>query len=218
MGPFGLPAKAKECCCATCIGCCLPTAADPTPYDVVMIAIPWEVVAPGCPTIDGITGEFTPIDPTAPGVGPCGYCMTYCDYGDTFVSIPGIAVIPLGGIVGCLETPCGFGNLKFILECNNDSASDCCGRLRLWVGMSLDTGATLNGASTETPPSLCGSNSGLQWIKLAPTVCSCEGGMSAEFDIPLSISCDEVWGPGDCEGQPKCCQINCDLTGFKLVI
>jgi len=205
------------CRCGCCIGCCLPTAADPAPYEVLMTSIPWEVVAPACPDIDGRTGEFTPVDPTHPSLGPCGYCMTYCDLGSDFVDIPGMFLLPLGST--CLESPCGFGHLKFILECNNDSATDCCGRLRLWCGIQLDTGGTLTGAEPDAPPSLCGSNDGLSWVKLSPTVCSCDGGLSAEFDLSvLSISCDEVFGPGPCEGEPTCCQISCDLTGAKVVI
>jgi hypothetical protein len=190
--------------------------ADPSPYDVVMDTIPWEIAAPNCPAIHGRTGEFLPVDPTAPGIGPCGYCMTYCDIGNNFINMPGIAKIDMGFM--CMTTPCGFGYIKLILECNNDSSSDCCGRLRLWVGMSI-SGSTLVGETEEIPPVLCGSNDGFHWIKLAPTTCTCEGGLSAEFDLSvLAIECTEYWGPGACEGLPKCCQINCDLTDAKIVI
>jgi len=204
-------------CGCGCIGCCLPTVADPGPYAFVMASIPWELVAPSCPSIDGINGEFTPIDATNPGIGPCGFCMTYCDFASPgTISLPGTFVLDMGFF--CLTSPCGFGALKLILECNNDTASDCCGRLILWVGITLSTGSSIVGFSTESPPAACGSNDGYQWKKIPAAVCSCEGGLSAEFPLELSIECDEYWTSGPCAGQPKCCQINCVLTGAKIVI
>jgi len=217
---MGMSAKRAylECCgCRNgCIGCCLPISDNPAPYDVVMVPIPWFVSAPYCSSIDGRSGEFIPVDPTAPGIGPCGYCMTYCDIGGDFVDIPGIAKIDMGFM--CMTTPCGFGHLKLILECNNDSADSCCARLRLWVGMSISS-STLVGGTAETPPALCGVNDGYSWYKLSPVSCTCEGGMSAEFDLSvISIECNEFWGPGACVGQPRCCQIGCTLTDAIIVI
>jgi len=215
-GPFGRIHN-KNCCCAgICIGCCLPVSDDPAPYDVVMVPIPYEIVAPSCAAINGKTGEFTPVDPTAPGIGPCGYCMTYCDLANSFVDMPGLLKYEIGS--GCLTSPCGFGYIKLILVCDNDDASDCCGRLRLWVGLSI-SGSSLVGETAETPPTLCGSNDGFHWLKLSPTTCSCEGGLSAEFDLSgLSIVCDEVWGAGPCAGESRCCEIGCSLVGATVVI
>jgi hypothetical protein len=209
----------KNCCCGDvgCLGCCLPITDNPAPYDVVMANIPWEVVSASCPSVDGITGEFVPIDPTAPGIGPCGYCMTYCVPEATFITIPAALRVPFPPPVNCLLSPCSHGDLKLVLECNDDASLDCCNRIRLWVGMTV-SGGILVGDTGEIPPGECGG-SATSWVKLAPSSCTCEGGLSAEFSLSgLQIECDEVWVGGECDGQPKCCSITCDLSDMKIVI
>ena len=205
------------CGCENCTGCCLPVEADPTPYAVVMSVIPWEVVSPSCPSVNGLTGNFTPIDPTNPGIGSCGYCMTYCVYEATLFVLPGMLKVPFPPPVGCLNSPCSHGDIKLVLECNGSLDTGCCDRLRLWVGMTI-SGGTLAGDTGEVPPGECGG-SATSWVKLAPATCTCSGGLSAEFSLAgLQINCDEYFVGGDCDGQPKCCQINCNLSDMKVVI
>lgn len=210
--------RCKECTCEDgCVGCCLPIEADPAPYAVLMSNIPWEVVAPSCPSVHGVSGVFTPIDPTNPGIGSCGYCMTYCVYEDTLIVVPGTLKVPFDGITGCLDSPCSHGSLKLVLECNDAIEAGCCERLRLWVGMTL-SGGTLVGDTGDVPPGECGG-SATSWVKLSPSACTCDGGLSAEFALSgLSINCDEVFVGGPCDGQPKCCRLSCDLSDAKVVI
>ena len=176
--------------------------------------IPWEVVAPSCPSIDGVTGEFNPIDPTNPGIGTCGYCMTYCVYESTLIVIPGVLRAPF---TTCDDSPCSSGELKLVLECNDEVDEGCCEKLRLWVGLNI-SGGTLVG-DNGTVPYDCGVGTATSWVKLAPTTCTCEGGLSAEFSLAgLEIDCDDVYASGPCIGEPTCCRINCDLSDAKIVI
>lgn len=202
-----------ECCTCGCNGCCVPTNEDGSLAD-----IPWEISAPGCPEIDGATGTFTPVDATV-DTGPCGHCATYLNVSSP-VSITGQqasgVVDPFGE---CTYTPCTIGELCFALEClrSQDGAaglSDCCSRLFLWVG----TDRTLEGDDGSRPrggvASLC-----LSWRRVSASTCTCEGGLSAEFPIELVLYCTEFWeAPNICAPEPKCCQIECDLSGAKLVI
>lgn len=177
--------------------------------------IPWEVVAPSCPSIDGVTGVFNPIDPTAPGIGPCGYCMTYCVYDGSGIVIPGVIRADFGAT--CEDSPCATGDLVLVLECNDEVDEGCCQKLRLWVGMTI-SGGTLVGDNGTVPPNECGGTA-TSWVKLAPTTCTCEGGLSAEFALSgLQIDCTDTYSTGPCIGEPTCCRINCDLSDAKVVI
>jgi hypothetical protein len=208
----------KQCSCEElqgCYGCCLPVdLAQPLYPAGVLVTIPWEVVAPSCPTINGVSGVFTPVDPTNPGIGPCGYCGTYCVIENTLIVIPGIFKVPFDP---CFTSPCSLGEIKLVLECNDTSQlTGCCDRLRLWVGVSI-SGGTLVGDTGEKPPTCFGTVN--SWVKLSPSTCTCSGGLSAEFRLSgLSILCDGVFVGGPCDGQPNCCQISCGLSDAVIVI
>lgn len=220
----GTEQKARlECCECGCQGCCVPRGEDGS-----LLEIPFEISAPNCPSLNGASGVFVPLTPT-PGafpVGPCGPCPIYCTIAS--ISIPGQQ--PTGfenpSLPGtCLFTPCSTGDLCLILACPQGASgpvglNECCGRLELWIGSSIE----LEGETAPTGPGQ-GSCSGFgdctSWRKFTPSTCSCEGGLSAEFDISgLQFYCDpdNVWGPGPCAGEPTCCQVSCDLTDATLVI
>jgi len=210
--------RCKQCNCEEiqgCYGCCLPIdLTQPTYPKGVLVTIPWEVVAPSCPAINGVSGVFTPVDPTNPGIGPCGYCGTYCVIENTLIVIPGTIKVPF---TPCFTSPCSLGEIKLVLECNDTSQlTGCCDRIRLWVGMSI-SGGKLVGDTGEKPPTCFGTVS--SWVKLSPSTCTCSGGLSAEFRLSgLSITCDSVFVGGPCDGQPNCCQISCGLSDAVIVI
>ena len=114
--------RCKQCNCEEiqgCYGCCLPVdLTQPTYPKGVLVTIPWEVVAPSCPAINGVSGVFTPVDPTNPGIGPCGYCGTYCVIENTLIVIPGTIKVPF---TPCFTSPCSLGEIKLVLECNDTS-------------------------------------------------------------------------------------------------
>ncbi len=209
-----------ECCECGCQGCCVPTNEDGT-----LAEIPFEISAPNCPAIHGATGVFAPIDAIVPK-GPCGACPTYCAIAS--IIIPGKAASGFGSPSNpavCLFTTCATTDLCIMLTCERGGSGavgldECCGRLRLWVGNATQ----LEGDTGENPPNQGGCDGFsdcTSWRKFAPNTCSCEGTLSAEFDISnLQFYCDpaDVWTSGPCIGERKCCQVGCDLTDATLVI
>ena len=205
-----------ECCECGCQGCCLPTDVDGNLED-----IPWEISAPSCPEIDGLTGVFNPIDAVPTGTGPCGACGTYQNVSDPVV-IPGEAASGLENPVdfSCLFTPCGTSSLCFVLACETGTSGasgieECCGRLVLWIGSDNP----LAGDDGSRPQTIGGQTCD-NWIKVLPNSCACDP-LSAEFSLSgVAYVCDEldVWVGGPCDGELKCCQVSCPLGDATLVI
>ncbi len=209
-----------ECCECGCRGCCVPVDENGFPDD-----IPFEINAPNCPAIHGLTGIFTPIDTTVP-TGACGPCPTYCAIAS--IMLPGKLASGIGSPSNpdeCLYSTCATTDLCFILTCSRNESTpvglnECCGRLRLWIGSATPF---VDEESTDPPQQ--GGCDGFadctSWVKKAPNSCSCEGTLSAEFDISnLQFYCDpaDIWTTGPCAGEPKCCQVGCDLTDATIVI
>lgn len=222
MPTVGLPGTRKkravtECCCRGCVGCCFTVQEDP--YRV--LDVPWEVSAPNCPEIDGVTGILTSVDPTSPVRGPCGPCNTWCNIGPDYIELTGISRVPIDGV--CTTTPCSLGQMCMVMECNEQEVTipemdPCCSRVRMWLGLTLGANSILNGDDGSRPSASCGQTC-TTWVKIAPSSCSCEGGtLSAIFNISgLTINC-ATFTDGPCAGEPVCCQINCDLSGATIAI
>jgi len=209
-----------ECCGCGCVGCCVPLRYDNPQYPGGYIpAIPFEIMAPGCPEIDGATGSFPPVDPTAPIKGRCGACATFCSTVQAVLA--GTFRVELGGM--CMTSPCGF-KFCLALECtaSQEPATDpllepCCSRFRLWIGTDV-TQVEDNG---QRPASLLDCQLAcVSWKAVAPTSCVClpdGGGFSGRFPLAINYYCPS-FPSGPCEGEPNCCLLNCDLSDAELVV
>jgi hypothetical protein len=210
----GRKKKAVEDCCCTGSCCCLPVDyTNPLYPRGVLQNIPFEITAPGCVQLDGDTGTFVPIDPTSIYLGGCGPCAGFVPV--AVAALPGINYFDVGGM--CMPTPCSI-NLCLMLTCEQDEQAvnggldECCSRLRLWVGSSVqqveDDGSRPDGDLTAVS---CTS-----WKKVSPSQCVCNP-LSARFPLSLNFNCGTISG-GACDGQPNCCVLTCDLTGAEVVI
>ena len=211
----GRKKRAVEDCC--CVGecCCLPVDySNPLYPNGFLKDIPYEIVAPSCSQINGVDGEFTPIDPTSVTQRGCGVCGSFNPI--AVGVLPGIRYIDIAGT--CFPTPCSI-NFCLMLTCEpgEDAASgaldECCSRLRLWIGTNVlqaeDDGSRPDANLTAVS---CTS-----WKKVSPSQCVCEP-LSARFPISLSFNCGEISGGGACDGQPDCCVLTCDLSNAEVVI
>ena len=203
-----------DCCCGTCLGCCLPIDYTQPAYPGgVLQNITAQISAPSCPEIDGDSFILTPSAPTNPQIGTCGACAVYI-----YESIQILGTRP-SPLLYCSTTPCSIF-LCFRLTCLADvtpatGLDECCGRLRLWIGCSEqmieDDGTQPGGLGG----SACGS-----WRKVSPTQCSClggGGGFAARFPLGFTTT-----GPlietGPCAGEQDKCTPNCSLAGAEIII
>jgi len=204
----------KDCCCVgTC--CCLPLdMTNPLYPNGVKINIPFEVSAPGCPTIDGRTGTFRPIDPTSVVKGGCGACGSYSPI--AFATLAGSRRVSVGD--ACLFTPCNI-NVCFMLTCEISEEAgpgeldECCSRIRLWIGSSeLQQEDDGSRPSVDLTAVSCSS-----WKKVSSTHCVCDPDFSARFPLALNFVCGIIQ-TGPCAGESDCCTVTCDLTGAEVLI
>jgi hypothetical protein len=193
-------------------GCCWPLAFDEQYPCGYRIPVPFEIDAPGC-SIDGFTGEFTPTGLATRGT--CGECGSVPAV--QIGILTGVKKVPVPGLGYCNDTPCGV-DLELMLACDDGETQpygteECCGKMRLWVG----TSQRMAGWDGTSPS---GGSTNRYWIKVAPSSCSClsdSGGITAIFDVALTLDCPEVYPDGGCVGLPKdCCDPIC--AGFTVVI
>jgi len=202
-GLFGQPDYVK-CCCGEggCIGCCVPVA-DGTNAP---LNIPFEISAPNCPKLDGFSGLFVPAaPPPAQDLSPCGVCGAY-QADSISPTVDGAFYNPPAPCF--LLSPPGFvtpiGPWLFSLHCDSrtpprgSDLPNCCKRLLLGI------------ARTEG-----GIIGDLRFI--APSACSCEGGLSAIY--PLDDLIEQTWlDPGIFCPIDGAFPWNCDLAGATLVV
>jgi hypothetical protein len=208
------------CCCPSCIGCCWPEVAG------VLQTIPWAISAPSCPEIDGITGDFAPVDPSNQPTGTCGRCGCYIS-STTPLEITG-TLWTVGGPV-CFPNTCGV-LLCLGISCDEDEdqgefGDECCSRLRLIVSASTPIRRADDlsvGVFTACRGDLTDCNADPdQWVQIAPSSCTCneDGTLSVIWDLSvLGFYCSGTVASGPCAGKPDCCNLFCDLTGATLVI
>lgn len=219
MGQTATNKGLLECCCGRrCVGCCLPVRYDNPQYPNGYVpAIPFEIIAPNCPEINGYDGLFPAVDPQSPLRGPCGPCNTFCSTLQGVLS--GTLRYEIGGI--CMTTPCGF-DMCLALECTEaqtpaEGLEPCCSRFRLWIG----TEVTQVEDDGRRPSSLLDCQfSCYSWKAVAPTSCTClpnNGGFSGRFSLAINYVCP-TYPSGPCAGQLDCCVLNCDLSNAELVI
>ena len=224
------------CGCGSCIGgCCFPrTYTDPLYPRGVLRNLYWVIDAPLCGEIDGKTGVFYPIDPTAINqVGSCGPCACYANIvdGGDVLRVTGSRWVPLSM---CQQTPCSVG-LCFFLSCDSaepapdNPMTDCCKRFRVIVGTDVSdgqvTGGSVIGGNTDgceflKNESVCATN---LFGEIPPITCECapdDGGVTAVFDLSsIGLGCSGVIVGGLCDGYPNCCSLfGCDLTGATLTV
>lgn len=228
----------KKCCCGgTCFGCCYPYdyLETPIPGNYAQI-IRWEIDAPNCPAIDGLSGQFSPetTGPHDPMV-ECGFCLCY-NNDSPIAYILGQAFFE-NGSGGCSNTPCGI-NLCLGLQCarvpppTEETPDRCCQQFRLIVVLNGATpsggdpvdirGACFDqeGEDLNGNPNFPGCNGGSQnavsnATQLTPSSCQCEDRENPTvqpfelvFDLSvLGFACDQYFAPGTpCEGNSKCCE------------
>jgi len=200
VGPFGLPAKAKGCCCGgNCIGCCVPTdTGTNAPQD-----IPFEISAPACAELDGFASVFSPVaPPPSQDLEPCGVCGAY-QADDLTSDVRGAVYNPpfCTLLSPPVFDPCRFGAWRFSLHCDTplglsdpEALATCCRRLRLGIARA----------------------DGVTYSYLTASSCSCDP-LSAVFDISDLI--DVTWtDPGATCAIDGCFPWTCDMTGATLVI
>lgn len=232
---FGRRHNANCCCGGACVGgCCFPrTYTDPLYPHGVLRNFDWVIDAPACPELDGKSGVFYPLDPTATvGEGACGPCACYANLtdGGDVLRVTGSTYTPLGM---CQQTPCSVG-LCFFLACDSNEPdpaeplTDCCKRFRVIVGIDVTNNSITGGSTTGGSDgceslkneSACSAN---LFGEIEPVTCECasdEGGATAVFDLSgINLECTGVIVGGVCDGQPNCCSLfACDLTGATLTL
>lgn len=209
--------KCKTCSCdSLCVhGCCFPIGYDPY-FGWYAKEIPFSISSPNCSAANGLTGQFAPalsIDKTR---GSCGVCGHYPSSATVQILGQGYYVDTSDGT--CKSTPCGV-NVCFALACDENAEvsdpADCCGRVRLILGLS----SPYVGTRSPLPVTLSGC---FYFLEIAPSSCACDevGGISAIFPLDaVTFACNEVFPSGPCSGQSKCCQpTSCNFSGATLVI
>lgn len=187
------------CCGGNCVGCCVPVdEGTNAPQN-----IPYAIVAPSCSELDGFSSVFLPsAPPPSQSLSRCGVCGIYYSQDQT-PTIEGRAYMPPApcSIIPVSST---FGPWTFTLHCEERSTpraasglDDCCSRLLLGVTIGDIAG-------------------GIDFY-IAPSSCSCDGGLSIIF--PLDDMIVQTWlDPG------IFCPIDglfpwlCNMAGATLVI
>lgn len=220
----------KDCCCGGCtIGCCIPIDHSNPIYEPYGTPknIPFQIVAPGCPVMDGFTGElFCGGAVPVTDKGTCGPCLSCTGAGDDLPAggwlIMATQKLELGSM--CVDDSCSF-YICVVLQCrqetlNNESVESCCQKFRLLLGIS---GSDITHIDNEDPTISVAGSPCTKWKEVEPTTCEC-GATEADFPaivfpLDLSVLCDEEH-TGACTGFTKCCDdpIDCNLAGATLVI
>lgn len=198
----------KQCCCALgCNGCCVPVTGD------TLDAIPFEVDAPTCASIDGVTGEFTD-EAIEPEQHACGPCASYA-WIDGPLTVASVSYNP-DGMGGCDEIP-GLGldiNLK--LKCSgplgvsdNTSLPGCCRGLRLYCGTSYET--------VCADPDIVDPSHGNYITVISPTSCTCDP-LSVIFSLACLVPKPQTNPSPECPFAPGFEVPDCDLADVDIVI
>lgn len=208
--PGGKPKRAR-CCCGGggCPGCCFPLTEDETDF----LPIPFEIVAPTCVEVDGASDDFTD-DALEPDPKTCGSCGTFST--PLQLAIPTVFWNP-DGMGGCDAVEGQGFTMKFQLMCNEphggpDDTDEpaCCRRLRLMVGTTFET--------IGTDPTITIPDLGEFITPIAPTSCSCEGGLSAVFSLALTAIKPTENPTPECPYTPGFEVPKCDASLISLVI
>ena len=199
----------KKCCCGEgCTGCCFPADLSP---------IPFAIDAPGCDDLDGYTDNLVEeaVDPTQHACGICGsYVLS------TAFSVPGQFWNP-DGMGGCDLIPACAITFCVRLICDGDAhgeldtpgGGECCKKLRLLVAVPYEFEGGIEGDGGLG----CLGGVNLWHDYVAPSSCSCEGGLSAIFPLGRFVpkATDDTCPPGPLV-QP--CVPDCDMSTISLVI
>lgn len=203
MAPlFGPPEYLKCCCGGECVGCCFCSQFPATNADYV-------IDAPGCASIDGLTGNVSGPDTGIPT--GCGSCVSLINNAQTH-SVPTYVWDPSLPENGCVPQPGAMFQFRFTLICDEnqpESETDpntteaCCRNVRLAI--------------------VDGTNAIVRLIP--PLSCSCDPltGMMAIFSLEeLLPTCTTFYTDGVCTGKPTCTQIgdgpggSCSLSGATV--
>lgn len=239
----------KLCCCEDCQGCCFPydylePPAVPSAGNYAQ-NIRWEIDAPNCPELDGLTGQFSP-ETTGPHdpLTTCGFCLCYNNT-DAVRTIDGTANYIDGE--ECRQTSCAM-ILCFGLQCARTAPvtnlEECCNQFRLVVmfigayptgGELVDTRSEcFEGEGINQNPNFPGCNFSEEFPEdvarqLAPSFCQCEDNevdppvpFELVFDLgELAFGCPlGDWPDGSpCEGISRCCIPNaCSLVDATVTV
>lgn len=234
-------AALMNCGCCGCDGACFPESCV---GDVcTLLDVPWEITAPSCPAIDGMTGNFSPFGGySSYDRSECGPCVCY--EAITELSLPGKIYLELGGGGGvgeegggggggdppptCVESPCTI-DLKLYLAIDA-SIPGCCRVVVVVELLSVVDGLALTSGDVQTPETL-------NCIPQATPVdndrfrqfefdsCTClpdRAGFTALFDLSrITWECTLGNHPPSslCYPNSLCCVLDgCSLAGATLTI
>lgn len=205
----------KVCDCepdTACIGCCFPLD------DYGDLAeIPFEVGAPSCPEVDGLSGVFThdAIEPQNKVCGSCG-SFSWTKPGPQFLmEIPSVFYNP-DGMGGCDAIPGDGLAIRFALYCDGEfnlgdapGLPDCCRRLRLVCGTSYET--------VYADPEFVLPDLGNYITIIEPDSCTCDL-LSAIFSLCRLVPKPQPNPAPECPFAPGFEVPRCDLCDMELVI
>lgn len=239
----------KRCCfCGnpSCVGCCFPWE----DYDFGPLGtgrrvkiVSWEISAPNCAILDGLTGQLSP-ETTGPHstFGGCGNCLCMVNTTHDIPSITGTAYFDNLGV--CSNTPCGI-TFCFNVFCDKNApenehpeAAPCCERIKLLIltwGGKVIGGEEVDILGNECLLDLegddyvsffgCDGEGAQALLQLSPIACECDPDEPLNFVVvydlsELSFDCSELFPLGHpCEGLPvECCPNACSLAGATLTL
>jgi hypothetical protein len=203
-GLFGTPDYVRCCCGGGCVGCCFCSQFPATNVNYV-------IDAPGCPLIDGATGNISGPDTGIPT--GCGSCVSLINNAQTH-ELPSFVWDDSIPENGCVPQPGAMAQFRFLLKCDEnqpafetdpETTDPCCRNVRLLI---VDA---VNNVLREIPPISCS--------------CDPETGMMAIFSIQEFFpECETFYVGGVCDGRCFTSQIGdgpggaCSMAGATLTI
>lgn len=219
-----------ECDCCGCRGACFP---EDCVGDVCsLLDIPWEISAPSCADIDGLTGNFSPFGGySSYSRNECGPCVCYESIIE--LSLPGKIYLEVGGGEGeppamCVEGACTI-DLKLYLAI--DSSIDGCCKVVVVVellsvvdGLALNSGQYQNVDALSCIPQVTPVDND-RFRQFEFDSCTClpdRAGFSAVFSLDrITWECTLGDHPisSVCYPNSLCCVLDgCSLAGATLTI
>jgi hypothetical protein len=171
------------------------------------------MVAPGCPTVDGVCDEFTD-DAIEPQNKFCGSCGSFSS--PLVLEVPSVFYNP-DGMGGCDAVGGGGLQFRFQLYCDaemgipdNTADNICCRRLRLIVGTSYET--------EYADPEFIFPDLGVFITIIDPESCSCDP-FAVTFNLCRLTPKPKLPNPSpECPFTPGFEVPGCDVCEMDLVI